>query len=185
MKITSLRIKNLYSFEDENIVFNDFNLIVGPNGGGKTNIIRSLKTIINRPYSVRNEETENNKTTSYSTLPIGPQAKLENLLYSSISPDIKLSRENKSAIKLECQISKEELRLLFEFIFKKDIEIEEIKDYDDAVFTLLITWPVEFSSNINPDFLIFRFPNGFTFLHSNSYNNYFTYIDEQNVLDDF
>lgn len=185
MKITSLRIKNLYSFEDENIVFNDFNLIVGPNGGGKINIIRSLKTIINRPYSVRNEETENNKTTSYSTLPIGPQAKLENLLYSSISPDIKLSRENKSAIKLECQISKEELRLLFEFIFKKDIEIEEIKDYDDAVFTLLITWPVEFSSNINPDFLIFRFPNGFTFLHSNSYNNYFTYIDEQNVLDDF
>ena len=175
MKIASLRIKNLYSFEDENINFNDFNLIVGPNGGGKTNIIRSLKTIINKPHLP-------------PTLPIGHQAKLESLLSSVISPDIKLFKEKKSAIKIECQLSKEELKLLFEFIFKQDIEIEKVQNYNNnAVFTLLIAWPVEYSNDINPDLLIFRFPNGFTFLHisSSQQTDYTIYMEDQKTLDSF
>ncbi len=183
MKITSLRIKNLYSFEDENIAFNDFNLIVGPNGGGKTNLIRSLKTLINKTFETYSKES-NHGDIKYAS-PIGPQTKLENLLFSTISPDIKLFLEKKSLIKLELQLSKDELKLLFEFIFKQDIKIDEIRNYDKAIFTLLVSWPVEYSNSINPDLLIFRFPNGFTFLYLGLNSKYITYIENNCILDDF
>ena len=183
MKINSFRIKNLYSFEDEKIDFDNFNIIVGPNGAGKTNIIRLLKTIINKPYTP-DEKNNNINEIEYPSFPLSIQTKLDNLLYTKISPDIKLNKKKKSAVMLDFQLSKEELKLLFEFIFKQDIEVEKIQNYDDANFTLLIIWPVEWGSEIIPDSLIFRFPNGFTFLYEKSSWHNILYTD-QNIIDNF
>ena len=183
MKIISFGIKNLYSFECEKIDFDSFNIIVGPNGGGKTNIIRSLKKIINRS-NVNNEKINNDDdATKPITLPASSfKTKLDNLSYSTITSDVKLDREKKSTIMLNLLLSKEELKLLFEFIFKQNIEIEKIQNYDeDAIFTILINWPVEYSDNINPDLLIFRFPNGFTFYYEKSSSQQITYIDKDKM----
>jgi predicted ATP-dependent endonuclease of OLD family len=42
MKIESVRIKNLRSFADETITFNDYTCLVGPNGSGKSTILCAL-----------------------------------------------------------------------------------------------------------------------------------------------
>ena len=46
MHISELRIKGYRNFADQTIEFNDgTNMIIGPNNGGKTNILRSLRLI--------------------------------------------------------------------------------------------------------------------------------------------
>jgi energy-coupling factor transporter ATP-binding protein EcfA2 len=42
MKIESVRIKNLRSFADETVSFNDYTCLVGPNGAGKSTILCAL-----------------------------------------------------------------------------------------------------------------------------------------------
>lgn len=42
MKIESVRIKNLRSFVDQTVSFNDYTCLVGPNGSGKSNILCAL-----------------------------------------------------------------------------------------------------------------------------------------------
>jgi predicted ATP-dependent endonuclease of OLD family len=42
MKIESVRIKNLRSFADVTVPFNDFTCLVGPNGSGKSTILCAL-----------------------------------------------------------------------------------------------------------------------------------------------
>lgn len=42
MKIESVRIKNLRSFVDETVTFNDYTCLVGPNGSGKSTILCAL-----------------------------------------------------------------------------------------------------------------------------------------------
>ncbi|MEH2302215.1 MAG: AAA family ATPase [Nostoc sp.] len=48
MKITSITIKNVKSFQDETeIVFDDkFNILIGPNGGGKSNLLDIITIVI-------------------------------------------------------------------------------------------------------------------------------------------
>jgi len=42
MKIESVRIKNLRSFADETVSFNDYTCLVGPNGSGKSTVLCAL-----------------------------------------------------------------------------------------------------------------------------------------------
>ncbi|MEH2399539.1 AAA family ATPase [Nostoc sp.] len=48
MKITSITIKNVKTFQDETeIVFDDkFNILIGPNGGGKSNLLDIITIVI-------------------------------------------------------------------------------------------------------------------------------------------
>jgi AAA15 family ATPase/GTPase len=45
MKIKSIQIKNLYSYKDASFSFGNYNVIVGRNASGKTNLIRILKLL--------------------------------------------------------------------------------------------------------------------------------------------
>lgn len=47
MKIDLVEIDNLLSYINEKIRFDDYNLVIGPNGSGKTNLIRILKFFSN------------------------------------------------------------------------------------------------------------------------------------------
>ena len=42
MKIREIRIQNFRSFDDETIRFDDYTCFVGPNGGGKSNVLTAL-----------------------------------------------------------------------------------------------------------------------------------------------
>ncbi|GIU70957.1 MAG: hypothetical protein KatS3mg003_0436 [Candidatus Nitrosocaldaceae archaeon] len=46
MKIKKVKVHNLYSYNDAEFELDDYNVIVGPNGSGKTNIVRILKLIM-------------------------------------------------------------------------------------------------------------------------------------------
>lgn len=54
MKITSITIKNVKSFQDETeIVFDDkFNILIGPNGGGKSNLLDIITIVIRNFFLV-------------------------------------------------------------------------------------------------------------------------------------
>lgn len=45
MRIKSIRIKNLLSFKDAKFNFKEYNVIVGPNNAGKTNLVRILRAL--------------------------------------------------------------------------------------------------------------------------------------------
>ena len=45
MKIESITIENLLSFNKSEFSFVDYNVIVGPNNSGKTNLLRILKML--------------------------------------------------------------------------------------------------------------------------------------------
>jgi AAA15 family ATPase/GTPase len=47
MKIDLVEVDNLLYYINEKIRFDDYNLVIGPNGSGKTNLIRILKFISN------------------------------------------------------------------------------------------------------------------------------------------
>lgn len=43
MKLSRIKIKNFKSFEDVDVTFNDFNIIIGSNASGKSNLIDAIK----------------------------------------------------------------------------------------------------------------------------------------------
>jgi predicted ATP-dependent endonuclease of OLD family len=54
MRLESVRIKNLRSFADVTVPFNDYTCLVGPNGSGKSTILCALNVFF--------RETENSGT---------------------------------------------------------------------------------------------------------------------------
>ncbi len=52
MKIESVRIKNLRSFRDETINFNDYTCLVGPNGSGKSTVLYALNIFFHEKSGV-------------------------------------------------------------------------------------------------------------------------------------
>lgn len=57
MKLHSLRIQNLLSFQDETIYFNDYTCLVGPNGSGKSTVIKALNIFFRENDNSPNDVT--------------------------------------------------------------------------------------------------------------------------------
>jgi predicted ATPase len=49
MKVTSMAISNLYSYSYAKANFEDFNVFVGHNVAGKTNLVRILQILVKHP----------------------------------------------------------------------------------------------------------------------------------------
>ncbi|MHB1664340.1 MAG: AAA family ATPase [bacterium] len=114
MKITSLKINNLYTYDEASIDFSDLSVIVGPNGGGKTNIIRALKTLI----------VPDNNT-----------------IINSLLPNFKrYNKDKSSSIKLDFKLYGNEAYLISGFIDGFDIDENIGKEYEDKNVTLFINW---------------------------------------------
>ena len=56
MKIASLRIKNLRSFSDVTIPFNDYTCLVGPNGAGKSTVLCALNLFFRETENVSTDK---------------------------------------------------------------------------------------------------------------------------------
>ena len=50
MKLKSTTIGNPRSFENSEFNFEEYNVIVGPNNSGKTNLLRILKTLVSSEF---------------------------------------------------------------------------------------------------------------------------------------
>ena len=50
MKLKGITIENLRSFENSEFNFEEYNVIVGPNNFGKTNLLRILKTLVSSDF---------------------------------------------------------------------------------------------------------------------------------------
>ena len=51
MKLREVRIQNFRSFKDETIRFDDYTCFVGPNGGGKSNVLTALNVFFRNTSS--------------------------------------------------------------------------------------------------------------------------------------
>ncbi len=51
MKLREIRIQNFRSFDDETIRLDDYTCFVGPNGGGKSNILTALNVFFRNTSS--------------------------------------------------------------------------------------------------------------------------------------
>ncbi len=51
MKLRKVRIQNFRSFDDETIRFGNYTCFVGPNGGGKSNVLTALNVFFRNTSS--------------------------------------------------------------------------------------------------------------------------------------
>jgi predicted ATP-dependent endonuclease of OLD family len=133
MKLAKAQIFNLYSYQDEGFIFEDYNIIVGPNASGKTNLIRILE-ILNGAYDIQS-------------------IKLERRYRHNV--------ENPSYLHLECWLYEDEIKMLFQLIFNKSIHIPPVYKIPTKII-LVISWPKTSYEYARPNFVLLRFANGFT-----------------------
>ena len=99
MKIESITIENLLSFNKSEFNFVDYNVIVGPNNSGKTNLLRILKML-----------TSNE------------------LLNFGITQKMKLKQGKKSQIKLAIETTDSETKMILQVLMDRFIESEKIPE---------------------------------------------------------
>ena len=133
MKFESIKIENMLSFGKCEFRFKDYNVIVGPNNTGKTNLLRILKTVI--------------LSDGLSGLQIPEQMKLD--------------RSKKSKIEIAVEMSNEETRLLLECITDKSIQPQEF-DKRLKCMTMILNWTDLVREAVIPNNIIFCFGNGMT-----------------------
>lgn len=118
MKVNSLQIKNVKSFREEELIsFNDdFNILIGPNGGGKSNLLDTTTILINQFFlQPAITQTTNNglrlrKQSAFSNV--------DQLLEKYIGED------EESKIVIELKISPEDIQNIESLIEHK----EELRD---------------------------------------------------------
>jgi energy-coupling factor transporter ATP-binding protein EcfA2 len=152
LKISKIKIINILSFDKTEIHLENYNVIVGPNSSGKTNLVRILKFL---------------KTSSE-----GPM--LHGIDEKRISPKMKLYKNRASYIKIDIILSEQETRILLQFLFNRRIDgtlgnkLREI--------SLVIGWENVYDDDISPDYLLIHFANGFTIWREHS-SDVWSYMD--------
>lgn len=108
--IESVTIKNLLSFEDAKFNFKKYNVIVGPNNAGKTNLVRILRAMVH-----------------------------SNLTNFEPIQEMKHAEGKKPQIQLAVEATNEETRLIMQALINKDIEREtDLSSWKN--FTIGLGW---------------------------------------------
>lgn len=135
MNIQRLYVNNLYSYSELEVEFDKYNLIVGPNNSGKTNILRIIDLIKKNDVPL-------------SIFPLEKR--------------LKLDIEKHTLISLSITLSDKEFKLLAELLFNKNIDVqsfpEEIKSLQ-----IIVDWEHVVNDVLNPQKIFCRFGNGLTF----------------------
>lgn len=121
MKVNSLQIKNVKSFrEEEHVSFNDdFNILIGPNGGGKSNLLDTTTIVLNQFFlqSTLKQNTNNgirlNKQSAFNNV--------DQLLEKYIGED------GESKIVIELKVSPEDIENI-ESLIENQEELREALD---------------------------------------------------------
>ena len=111
VKLKSVTIENLLSFENSEFNFKEYNVIVGPNNSGKTNLLRILKLLAS-----------------------------ENLSIFGITQQMRLRQGKESQIKLTIETTDQEVKMLLQALLNKHIDSGEIHDSWKHL-TIILNWP--------------------------------------------
>lgn len=110
MKLTSLTIKNVKSFKEEvKFQFDDqFNILIGPNGGGKSNLLDIITVCIRYFFLKGYREEDDMRISSYNPIDINKQL------------DKYIGDNTESLININFKVSKEDLENLKTLKTNKD-----------------------------------------------------------------
>ena len=137
MYLEQVYVRNLLSFDEAMIPFGKYNVIVGPNNSGKTNLLRIL-----------NMFSEN-----------------ERLDHFQLKRNLKLDPEMGTLVKLTVRMEEHEARMIFQCIFGVEKINGEIHEQARTV-DVTVVWSGVAQDTLLPRFTRFRFHNGFGILLS-------------------
>lgn len=135
MHIKSIHIQNLLSFVDAEFQFDQFNVIVGTNNSGKTNLVRILKLLFDSD-SLDNFRLENK---------------------------IKFDNNKNSRISLRLEFTDKEIKLLLRTIFGRDVTETNFSSIVKNLHVIL-NWNDVINDESTPNFVMYSFENGFTII---------------------
>lgn len=141
MKIRKMTITNLFSFRQAELSLSDYNVIVGHNASGKTNILRIIELLTGI-----NEEAPMRYGFDEIRLP----------------QNMRFDRNSRSTIIADIDLSELEARLLLELIFRADLS--EVRTMRSIRISVVVSWPPTVEPWTRPDFVLFRFENGLAIL---------------------
>ena len=130
MRITLLEVNNLYSYKKANIRFESYNVIVGANASGKTNVIRILEFL-------------RGGTAEYRRLPL----------------ELKFDKNLPSSIRIDMLLTKQEAKILFELIFNKKLQ-DYLFAENVTCLSFSLEWTKKYDDNSPPDTVILYLHNG-------------------------
>jgi len=135
LHIENISIQNIYSFEDAHFSFDRYNVIVGANNVGKTNLIRVLNLLRNA-------------------------AILDEI---RLPKRLKLNDGKTSQLSITFHFNDEEIQLILQTFFKKIINQKEFPD-SLKILEVKINWVDLVSDNARPIHVIYRFKNDLTII---------------------
>jgi energy-coupling factor transporter ATP-binding protein EcfA2 len=132
VRIDEIEIGNILTYERGTIPFESYNVIVGPNASGKTNIIRILDLIGSSSSNGITDKRLNRK--------------------------LKLNKNHRSFLKIKITLSPSETRILFQIFTNRVIDSQ----IDEALtrIHLLLEWQNVHDSDPPPDSVVLYFENG-------------------------
>jgi len=187
MKLKKIHIHNLYSYKDASCEFKDYNIVVGPNGSGKTNLAR----ILNIFYKSFKQEHKNNKGYNWSTL--------FNVFIDDSIVNRRIEDDREAYLILGIELDDEIERRLFlrmlvasilnyryDFLqyysLIDNIKDDYVKDIEIALYYKINL--LDLSYGIRPGEMLIRLKNGLTLIHEFKPDSsiwFFTYTT--NLLD--
>lgn len=141
MHIKKIRIKNLLSFKDATFNFDKYNVIVGTNNSGKTNLIRILEKIIGN----------------------------KDLSFIGLNQDSKFDKTLPTEIDLTLEFTNEEMKMVFQSIFGSEIKQTSFPD-ELRTIDVVINWEDTVKEEPYPNFISYRLQNGLTIISQGDNN---------------
>ena len=135
MYLEQIHVRNLLSFEDILLSFGKYNVIVGPNNSGKTNLLRILDMI----------------------------SKNGRLDFFQLQRRLKLNPDEPTEITLTVRMEESEALMIFQSIFGTEEIKAEIHERARTI-DVIVVWNGAAQDTLPPKFTMFRFHNGFTVL---------------------
>jgi energy-coupling factor transporter ATP-binding protein EcfA2 len=149
MRILRMHVVNLFSYKNAELPLEGFNVIVGPNGSGKTNLIR----ILERFYKPDLQPDRLHSISLFHNVVIDPQDRFD--------------ENNDSLLWLDIEFSDREVGLLLGLIFGKKLDDHQ---YDGGLkkCSLILAWKASTAKGHMLDAILFRFGNGLSVISERS-----------------
>jgi AAA15 family ATPase/GTPase len=147
LKVTRGKISNLFSYQNEDVNLENYNVVVGPNSSGKTNLLRIFE-LLTRGYPSPNILTP-------------PETIALSLESIRLEDRFKLNTDVFSAIHLEIVLSEQEIKMILQLIIKRKLDV--LPNYDNVKrINLVIYWSNSPNEYEDPSIILLRFQNGFS-----------------------
>ena len=139
MHIKKIEIQNIISFKNAGFRFAGYNVIVGTNNSGKSNLIRILKMM----------------------------SKSDNFDYFALDKQNKHSQTESSRITIDLEFTDDEIRLILQTLFNRQVKPMKFPESVRNI-SLTINWHDLINDQSHPSFLAYKFGSGLIILETDS-----------------